>query len=275
MMRTVNFDPYFRLETALLAAGIDLLKEGPRLLTSLISSIEYYLQQNENRKSPSYKEINRIEEQHVKFIGRKLKFLLENGANPDIPFVGSTALQAILKRLEPGSTGGLEDSNLRRSVEIVSKYCKDFTVCDENGWTYLHYAVHRDLPDLAKLLIEKGLSPHQKDNQGLKPSDLAFLKCSSDMFSILGINANASGITPKDVVEIMNKLPSDIKPKEEYWVIPDTSSGPTIGRRYSIGLFYLFAETTLEKDLEFLYNCDKGKTVQSEMMEALEDKGRE
>ncbi len=112
----------------------------------------------------------------------------------------------------------MEDRILREAVPVVAKYCKDLTVCDEKGWSYLHYAVHRGHASFAKELIEKGLSIHQEDKQGLTPYHLAFTNFSRGMLSALGINPDSVDMTPKDVVKIMQKLP--FKPEDEYWKNP-------------------------------------------------------
>jgi ankyrin repeat protein len=269
LLRTVHFDPYFRVEKALLSKGIDLTKEGPMLLSRLINSIEWHIQRGLNSGNPLYSDKSRIENEHCWFIGAKLEFLLQNGADPDVLFEGKTALQAIFNRLDPAWSRRLEDRILREAVVIVAKYCKDFTACDENGWSYLHYAVHRGHHTLAKELIQKGLSIHQQDKNGLTPYHLAFTNLSGRMFVALGIDPDVTDFNTKDIPKIIQKLPPDAKSTDKYWIMRKPLEHYSMGRQFSVGFFELFGSSNrLEKEVASLYHYQEGKSI---MVCALEE----
>lgn len=269
LFRTVNFDPYFRVERALLPRSIDLAKEGPRLLAAMIYSIKSHIELGEKSLNSLYADKVRITNEHCYRIGQKIEFLLQNGADPDALFQGRTAFQTLFVRLDPVASGRLEDQVLRKVVPTLVKYSKDFSVCDENGWSYLHYAVHRGLPDLAKELINKGLSVHQEDKQGITPYHLAFVNCSKAVFFALGIDSNAIDIGPKDVVKIWQKLPF-VKSLDRYWQKGSPVGYYSMGRQFSTGFFDLqiCSSDRLERETASLYHCHEEK---SQMVWALEN----
>ena len=71
-----------------------------------------------------------------------------------------------------------------------------------DGATALHWAAHRDLPDVAALLVRVGADVDAADDHGLTPLALASLNASIDMVDLLldaGADPNlsrASGVTP-------------------------------------------------------------------------------
>ena len=71
-----------------------------------------------------------------------------------------------------------------------------------DGATALHWAAHRDLPDVAELLVRAGADVDAADDHGLTPLALACLNASIDMVDLLleaGADPNlarTSGVTP-------------------------------------------------------------------------------
>jgi uncharacterized protein len=53
------------------------------------------------------------------------------------------------------------------------------------GWTPLHYAAYNNLPDVARLLLERGADAHAQTSEGKTPLDMAREKGNTELIEIL------------------------------------------------------------------------------------------
>ncbi|MBP9842196.1 MAG: ankyrin repeat domain-containing protein [Simkaniaceae bacterium] len=270
LLRSINFDPYFRIEKALIKAGVDLKSQGPELLAKLLGSGDS-VGWMKNSMNPLYSDVRRMEEQLFGVLGKKLEFLLQNGADADKRVEDKTALQRCLGSLDPTWTGRVQDRALRRTVLVLAAHTKDLTVCDNNGWTLLHWAVYTGHRELTGELIKRGISPNSPDKQGLAPRDLAYLGLDRGVLREVGIDLSKDDLMhPQDIVKIMQKLPPKLQPLQSYWEGRSPLSEYTTHRAFTTGLFDICNKSSgrLVGEVISLYNVHKGITRMAEALSA-------
>ena len=111
-----------------------------------------------------------VREQNYKI----MVYLLENGANPNIPSVtGETPLHLIGKTFNTD----IAEKLIENGAEINAQR--------DNGQTPLHYAASHNRRDLVQLFLEKGADPTIKDNKGRYAHQIAQAPYQQFIFRIL------------------------------------------------------------------------------------------
>ncbi|MCX6991326.1 MAG: ankyrin repeat domain-containing protein [Chlamydiae bacterium] len=269
LLRSINFDPYFRIEKvlikALIEAGIDL--KSSELLAKLLESIHCKV----NSANPLFSDVRRMEDHHFRVFDRKIEFLFQNGADADKMVDGKTALQTCLGNLDTKWTGRVQDKVLRSIALILVAHTKDLAVCDNNGWTLLHWAVFTGHGELTAELIKRGLSYNCPDKQGITPIDLSYLGLDQAILKEVGIDLSKDDLMhPQDIVKIMQKLPLELKPFQRYYEKRPPLTNYTTHRVFATSLFgscRIFDER-LAGEVTSLYKVNMGITGMAEALSA-------
>jgi ankyrin repeat protein len=204
LLRSVNFDPYFRLERSLLNTGkMGLEKRGPELLATLIDA--YKLHHCEEH----------ITTEFLRHLNAKIQFLLDEGVDPDLPFEGKTALQRCLMHLDSSAhSPRLRDTLLRKAALTLVQRTGNLGWVDERGWSYLHHAIRADHVDLVKELVAQGLNIDP-------PGDLLLLHPTSALIAALGFSPGTFPELFYSKVHILttmlHQLPQEYQPIQDYW----------------------------------------------------------
>lgn len=86
------------------------------------------------------------------------------------------------------------------SLHILARHAQNIEAVDQHGWTLLHWAVFRNLPELAKELTLRGLNGQTKDYYGITAYDLALWTLNREMIARLkpeaDVNEELANISP-------------------------------------------------------------------------------
>jgi len=70
-------------------------------------------------------------------------------------------------------------------AQHLIKIASDINEVDGDGWTPLHWAVHTNNLELAKLLVERGANVLAENKDGKSPKEFAFLTNNIDFIKAL------------------------------------------------------------------------------------------
>lgn len=267
LLRSVNFDPYFRTEEALIkGAGetINVEVSGPMILAKVIDSVAFNLAEAQGRSkvlNPFCTDINRINAEHFRVLDRKIEFLLDQGASADVPIEGMTALQRCFASLDSFETGRLIDRTLRKVAPVIVDRIKNIQALDLQGWTLLHWASYTGMSEIAEYLISKGLDPDAVDPRGLSSRQLAYLNLEGPL-----VGKERLPNSVREIVQIMKQLPLNVQLSSPcYWLRSNFITLCTTERVFNTGIFrdlsrWRFQPAQLATQLFSLYHQKEGRT---------------
>lgn len=276
LLSTACFDPYFRSESLLLKKTPTLInsedKDGNTPLLALINSLLKIVNIAEHSGNGLYSNLDRIEHFYINNISEKIHFLLEKGAA--VEGLGSQknigALELCLRKLDPAPSSRCRyEEAFRPVLAAICKRTKSLGSKDENGWTLLHWAAYTQSVEVAKLLLERGLNPSEKDKRGITPRDLAHLQVNRPLLALM---QDEVAITPFSIAIIIPYLPNRNR-LPYYWYTDKLSLQERhIDKIFTTGLYKIEPyQGDLEKKIYNLYKPE-GKVLSTPMGWALREK---
>jgi hypothetical protein len=268
LVRSVNFDPYFRIEDILIEGAkgkINLKTAGPMLIAKVIQSVAWNLSIATNSLNPLYSDIKKIADAHFCVLDRKVEYLLERGVSADEAFEGATPVQRCFQLLDPCETGRIVDRHIRETLPVILDYTKNVGVIDKDSWTLLHWASFTGMANVVDSLLKRGLNSERTDLRGLSPRELSYLNMNTSL-----AKEEQLPKTVQELAKLSKKLPSEIAPSLQYWREPDPVEAITTKRSFFTGLFDVkgwLRSTPVMRQISALYTIDKKVTPMADAIQ--------